>query len=82
MLKLRTFVCLGRKCAVNVGIQNRNIILLSKRLTLAQLTFNAFFSLVITGITSINHTVHKTTSVRIVARKDRFVKRFYFEVLQ
>ena len=75
-----TIINLGRKSSVNVGVQNRNIVLFGKHHTLAQLNFNALFSLVVTGITSINHTVHKITSVRIVARMEELINRFLIRV--
>ena len=57
-LKRGTIIRLCGERSVNVRLDDLNIVLLGKRHTFSQLSFNTFFPLIIGRIPCINHTIH------------------------
>src|SRR5699024_5853566 len=68
VLKFRAVVGLGGKGPVNVVAQDGNTVLLGKGGTLPDLSFYAFFPLVIGGIAGVNHSFHFFPSRSMVNR--------------
>ena len=58
LLELRAVVRLGRDGTVNVVLDDGDAVLLSIRRAFTNLTFNGFFTLVVTGIAGIDHGGH------------------------
>ena len=57
-LEVRAVVSLGGHGAVNIRLQNGDVILLAVGHTFPKLALNAFFPLVIAGIAGVNHCFH------------------------
>ena len=64
-LEVGAVVCFGRKGTVDVLLHYGHTILLTIFHTLSELTVNAFLSLTLAGITSINYCIHIATPLLI-----------------
>ena len=69
LLKLRAVVCLGRDSTVNVVLDDGDAILFGIGRAFPNLTFDGFFSLVVTGIAGVDHSGHgRHLSLYIIKR--------------
>ena len=69
LLELRAVVCLGRDGAINVVLDDGDAVLLGIGRAFPNLTFDGFFTLVITGIAGIDHSGHsKHLSLHVIER--------------